>query len=50
MCERHWLAPAKSGGRNDLVSVFHQTLTFCEGVGGARLQGYMDVQCDNESG
>ena len=25
----------------DLVSVFHQTLTFCEGAGSARLSGQM---------
>ena len=32
----NWLAP-NLGARNDLVSVFHQTLTLCEGAGGARL-------------
>ena len=36
----NWLAP-NLGARNDLVSVFHQTLTLCEGAGGARLTNAM---------
>ena len=32
----NWLGP-NLGARNDLVSVFHQTLTLCEGAGSTRL-------------
>ena len=38
----NWLAP-NFGTRNDLVSVFHQILTFSKGVGGTRLELWVDI-------